>query len=283
MTDSPVLDLAGVALEVHHLRRAHRFYTQVLGLGSEGIDDARGVAELRLNPWQTLSLWRPVTRQPSDPRLAPLHARGASHLHFAFQVLMDDLDRCRELLEIHDLKWSEVEMAAEGEPPDPALYFFDPFGHGLELRGVDPADARQPHFPPRAQDRPTAEYALPVLGLREVALGFFDYAAMKERLPRAYGFAFAKEQPERDFAQFTLAPQPAGDGQGTPQRWLYAWDPQVGLSDMQGGDHATARFYADVERVAALVEAAGLPHLRDERGLAVRDPDGHVFEFLPLP
>ncbi len=278
-----MLDLAGVALEVHHLRRAHRFYTQVLGLTTETIDDARGVTDLRVNPWQTLSLWRPVTRQANDARLAPLGVRGASHLHFAFQVLMTDLDRCRELLEIHDIKWTEVDMAQGEGPPDPTLYFFDPFGHGLELRGVHPDDARQSHFPPRAQDRPHAEYTLPVLGLREVALGFKDYAAMKARLPRAYGLAFAKEQDDRDFAQFTLAPQPAEDGNGTPQRWLYAWDPQVGLADMQGGDHATVRFYADVDRVARLVKAEGLPHLRDERGLAVRDPDGHIFEFLPLP
>ena len=123
-------------------------------------------------------------------------------------------------------------------------------------------------------------HALPVFGLREVALGFGDYPSMLERLPRAYGFAFAKEQDDRNFAQFTLGPQPENDGNGTPRRWLYAWDPQVGLADMLGGDHVHARFYADVEAVAELVKAAGLPHLQDQKGLAVRDPEGHVFEFV---
>ncbi len=39
-------------------------------------------------------------------------------------------------------------------------------------------------------------------------------------------------------------------------------------------------FHADLGTLSALVLKAGLPLLRDAHGLAVRDPAGHVFEFL---
>ncbi len=277
MTPSPILDLAGLTLEVNHLARGVRFYSQVLGLELTRHDEVAGVAEFAVNLHQTLTLWQPVTRQANDARLAPLRPRGASHLHYAWQIELDDLEPSKGLLDAHGLGWEEINLGTE-DRPDWTLYFFDPFGHGLELRAVDRADARQPHFPPVPVQR--TAHALPVIGLREVALAFSDYAAMKERLPRAYGFAFAKEQEDRDFAQFTLGPQPEPDGNGTPRRWLYAWDPQVGLADMLGGDHALVRFYADVDAVAELAKAAGLSSVRDAKGLAVRDPEGHVFEFV---
>ena len=122
-----------------------------------------------------------------------------------------------------------------------------------------------------------------MIGLREVALAFCDYPAMLERLPRAYGVALAKEQEDRDFAQFTLGPRPEEDGNGTPRRWLYAWDPQVGLAEMLGGDHAFVEFYAEVPAVLERVQQAGLAHLQGPFGLAVRDPEGHVFLFRQLP
>ncbi len=277
MTASPILDLAGVTLEVNHLARGVRFYVQVLGLTLVRHDPSLGVAELAVNPHQSLTLWQPITRVQPDPRLARLGARGAAHLHYAWQVLPGALPGCREVLEAQGVAYQDINLGTE-EKPDWGVYFFDPFGHGLELREVDPGDARQPLFSPSFIERPP--HALPVVGLREAALAFFDYAAMKERLPRAYGLALFKEQAGRDFAQFTLAREAAEDGNGTPQRWLYAWDPQVGLADMLGGDHATLRFYADVETVAGLVEKAGLDHIYDDLGLAVRDPEGHVFEFV---
>jgi catechol 2,3-dioxygenase-like lactoylglutathione lyase family enzyme len=275
---SPILDLAGLTLEVNHLPRGVRFYSQVLGLELLHRDEESGTAHFRVNAAQTLTLWKPLTRRANDPHLAPLRARGASHLHYAWQLRPQDLERSKALLDEHGLPWQEIDLGTP-ERPDPTVYFFDPFGHGLELRGVDLNDERQPLYPPGAVQRP--DHALPVLGLREVALAFGDYPAMLERLPRAYGFAFAKEQEDRDFAQFTLGPAAEPDGNGTPRRWLYAWDPQVGLADMLGGDHAHVQFYARVDEVRALVEAGGLPHVLDAGRLAVRDPEGHVFEFLP--
>lgn len=275
---SPILDLAGLTLEVNHLPRGVRFYTQVLGLDLLGLDEERGTAHFRVNGAQTLTLWKPITRQANDPRLSPLRARGASHLHYAWQIQPGDLGRSKSLLDEHGLPWTQIDLGTP-ERPDPTVYFFDPFGHGLELRGTDLADERRPTCPPAPVDRPP--HALPVMGLREVALAFGDYAAMKARLPRAYGFAYAKEQEDRDFAQFTLGPEPEPDGNGTPRRWLYAWDPQVGLADMYGGDHALVQFYARVDEVLARVRGEGLPHVLEEGRLAVRDPEGHVFEFLP--
>ncbi|WP_019587865.1 VOC family protein [Deinococcus apachensis] len=275
---SPILDLAGITLEVNHLPRGIRFYTQVLGLDLLDADEERGVAQFRVNEAQTLTLWKPITRQANDSRLAPLHARGASHLHYAWQIQPGDLDRGKATLDEHGLPWTEIDLGTP-ERPDPTVYFFDPFGHGLELRGINLADERRPTYLPVPVERPP--HALPVMGLREVALAFADYPAMRARLPRAYGLAYAKEQEDRDFAQFTLGPEPEPDGNGTPRRWLYAWDPQVGLADMFGGDHALVQFYARVDEVLPRVRAEGLPHVLEDGRLAVRDPEGHIFEFLP--
>ncbi|WP_221091043.1 VOC family protein [Deinococcus aquaedulcis] len=279
---SPIHDLAGLTLEVNQLARGVRFYGQVLGLPLLHLDEERQVAQLAVNRAQALTLWRPVTRQPNEPWLGPLRARGGSHVHYAFQIRPEDLPRCRALLDAHGLPWQEINLGTP-EAPDPTLYFFDPFGHGLELRAVNRLDARQPACPVPEEPLQPQPHALPVLGLREVALAFGDYDAMKARLPRAYGFALAKEQPDRNFAQFTLGPAPEPDGNGTPRRWLYAWDPQVGLADMLGGDHAHVTFYADVAAVAQRAQAEGLPCVTQGERLAVRDPEGHVFEFRPLP
>lgn len=277
---SPIHDLAGLTLEVNSLERGLTFYQTLFGLKMIEHDDRRGTATLRVSPHQTLTLWAPRTRIQMSERLSELHPRGAAHLHYAWQILPDDFEGCRQLLQAHGLTFEEIDLGTP-ERPDPGLYFFDPFGHGLELRTVDPGDARAPIFSP--QPRLPGEPGLPVMGLREVALAFGDYQAMLDRLPRAYGFALAKEQPDRDFAQFTLGPEPQEDGNGTPRRWLYAWDPQVGLADMLGGDHALVEFYAEVPQVLERVLAAGLPHLELDNELAVRDPEGHTFVFRPLP
>lgn len=280
LTPSPILDLAGITLEVNHLQRAVRFYQQVLGLDLVNLNEARGLAEFGVNAYQVLTLWQPMTRQPNDERLGKLHARGASHLHYAWQILPDAYEDCKGVLDAHAIPWQEINLGTV-ERPDRGIYFFDPFGHGLELRCIDPNDERRPLFAPERVDRPAL--ALPVVGLREAALVFADYEGMLQRLPRAYGFALAKEQDDRAFAQFTLAARPERDGDGTPQRWLYAWDPQVGLADMIGGDHATLKFYARVDEVARSVAENGLLHGQDDLGLVVRDPEGHVFEFVPVP
>ncbi|AWN22699.1 bleomycin resistance protein [Deinococcus irradiatisoli] len=281
--DSPIADLAGLTLEVNSLDRALVFYRTLFGLEVGDHDAEHGWATLRVGRFQTLTLWEPVTRRPYKPELEGLHPRGAAHLHYAWQILPDDFDLCRQILAAHGCTFEEIDLGTP-ERPDVGLYFFDPFGHGLELRTVNPDDPRRPRLP--LGQRPASHSpgdALPVIGLREVALAFGDYPAMLERLPRAYGFALAKEQPDRDFAQFTLGPQPEEDGNGTPRRWLYAWDPQVGLAQMLGGDHALVEFYADVPAVLERVRRAGLPHLSLPSGLAARDPEGHVFLFREVP
>ena len=282
---SPIHDLAGLTLEVNHLERASTFYQTLFGLNVVHGSGEHSPAEhssvtLRVSDRQTLTLWRPVTRQPMTPWLAPLFPRGAAHLHYAWQILSEDFEVCRRILSAHGTAFEEIDLGTP-ERPDIGLYFFDPSGHGLELRTVDPRDARAPYFPP--QPRLPGDPGLPVVGLREVALAFADYPAMLRRLPGAYGFVLAKEQEDRDFAQFPLGPEAENDGNGTPRRWLYAWDPQVGLADMMGGDHALVEFYAEVPQVLELVRRAGLPHLQEAGNLAVRDPEGHTFVFRPLP
>jgi catechol 2,3-dioxygenase-like lactoylglutathione lyase family enzyme len=276
---SPIFDLAGLTLEVNQLDRAVTFYQTVFGLPLITRDDELGSATLQAGSHQTLTLWQPVTRRPLGGWLAPLHPRGAAHLHYAWQTMKGDLDTCKTRLTAHGVSWQDINLGTP-ERPDFGLYFFDPFGHGLEIREIDLGDDRHTALPPQPR---AAGTAVPVIGLREAALAFGDYPAMLERLPRAYGFAFAKEQEDRNFAQFTLGPAAQRDGNDTPARWLYAWDPQVGLAEMLGGDHALVEVYADVGAVRRLVQAEGLQHAENGTDLAVCDPEGHVFVFRPLP
>ena len=279
---SLILDLAGLTLEITSLERAEVFYTGLLGLELVSRDDAAGTLELRFSNGQHLRCWMPITKQLSDPRLASLGARGGSHVHFALQIPVGTRAAAKCVLDAHGVTWTEIDLGDE-EFHDHGLYFFDPFGHGLELREVV-TDSSDPRAPVVALASPSSQpHTLPVIGFREVALAFTDFEAMLERLPSACGFGLHKRQPERNFAQFTLARHTEEDGKHTPRRWLYAWDPQVGLAGMLGGEHALVSFYADLEVLSTLVAVAGLPHLRDAHGLAVRDPSGHVFEFLELP
>jgi catechol 2,3-dioxygenase-like lactoylglutathione lyase family enzyme len=278
---SPIVDLAGLTLEVTNLERAAVFYTGLLGLELIAKDDEAGTLELRFGNGQHLRCWMPITKQVSDPRLAKLGARGGSHVHFAMQIPVGTREAAKAALDAHGVHWTEIDLGDE-EFHDYGLYFFDPFGHGLELREVvtDPRDPRAPVIAPAA---PSSEpHTLPIIGLREVALAFTDFEAMLDRLPIQYGLGLHNRLSERNFAQFTLAAEGEEDGKHTPRRWLYAWDPQVGLAEMLGGEHALVSFYADLEAVTAQVVKAELPHMRDAHGLAVRDPSGHVFEFLEL-
>lgn len=276
---SLILDLAGLSLEVTNLERAQQFYTGLLGLQVTGKDDVAGRLELRFGNGQHLHCLMPITKRVNDPRLAGLGARGGSHVHYALQIPVGTRAAAKRTLDAHGIHWQEIDLGDE-EFHDYGLYFSDPFGHGLELREVvtDPRDPRAPMVAPASPS--SQPFALPVIGLREVALAFTDFAAMLERLPRAYGLALHKVQSERNFAQFTLAGQTEEDGRHTPRRWLYAWDPQVGLADMLGGEHAQVSFYGDLEAIEPAVIASGFQYLRDAHGLAVRDPSGHVFKFL---
>jgi catechol 2,3-dioxygenase-like lactoylglutathione lyase family enzyme len=279
--ESPIFDLAALTLEATSLDRAEMFYNNLMGLETVRRDDEMGVLEMRLTNAQTLQFWMPITKQHNDARLVRLRARGGTHVHWAMQIPLGSREDAKRTLNAHGISWREIDLGDESFH-DYGLYFFDPFGHGLELRevSIDENDPRAPvvgvgHSPAEAR-------TLPVIGLREVALAFTDFPAMLERLPNAYGMAFAKQQEERAFAQFTLGPHAEPDGRHTPRRWLYAWDPQVGLADMLGGEHALVTFYADVDAVKDTVERAGLEYVHDSQGLAVRDPEGHIFEFIPL-
>ncbi len=277
---SPVLDLQGLTLEVNRLERARVFYGSLLGLETRHFNPERGVLQMSFPNAQRLDFWMPVTRQKNDSRLASLGARGGSHVHFALQIPVGTRETAKRTLDAHGIVWQEIDLGDDSFH-DYGLYFFDPFGHGLELREVV-TNSNDFRFPKVAPGQPRAD-ALPVIGLREVALAFNDFEGMLERFSNVYGFAFYKRQDERNFAQFTLASQPEPDGKHTPRRWLYAWDPQVGLADMFGGEHALVRFYADVNAIEARVREVGLPHLRDSDGLVVRDPEGHIFEFVERP
>ena len=142
---SPILDLAGLSLEVTSLERAEVFYTVVLGLEVVRKDAEAGRLELRFSTGQRLHCLMPITKQVSDPRLAALGARGGTHVHYAMQIPVGTRDDAKRTLDAHGVHWTEIDLGDE-EFHDYGLYFYDPFGHGLELREVvtDSSDPRAP-------------------------------------------------------------------------------------------------------------------------------------------
>ena len=279
-SSSPILDLAAVCLEVNDLDRASCFYESLLGLSVASRDDRDGRLVLSLPNRQKLECWLPLTRRAAGGLLSGLGARGGVHLHFALQIPRGASDLARSALRAHGLTWQEINLAAPDEEPDVGLYFYDPFGHGLELREVE-SDRGDPRAPFTRVGIPSVRrFTLPVIGLREIVLAFTGAPETGRRLREAYGLAFLKESDERFFLQFALGVQAKPDGRHTPQRWLYAWDPQVGLAGMLPGEHVTARFLADLDALRERLAASGLQTASGEDWLAARDTDGHVFQFI---
>jgi catechol-2,3-dioxygenase len=167
--------------------------------------------------------------------------RGGVHTHYALSVPATEYDRWRSgLSESFDLY--EHDFGGMG-----SLYVYDPDGHCVELAGRNVAGPG-------------------IDGIFEVVLEVAD-------LDRARGFY-------RDLG-FEVVDSQSERIRLTGPMDLELWEPRLGIADGRGGVHVDLGFGAeDVEQAVASVEDRAGSIERLDRGVRVRDPDGHALTFL---
>ena len=125
------ISLDHLILNVNDVEASVRFYCEVLGLASEGLDGPFSV--LRVSPELTL-------------QLAPWGTEGGQHLAFAlppadfeaaFQRVKDaGIEYGDSFHEVGNMRGPGPETGARG--PGVAVYFFDPNEHLIEIRTYPP-------------------------------------------------------------------------------------------------------------------------------------------------
>ena len=130
MSEPPLVTaISELVLEVADLDRAREFYGEVLGLEEtrygEGREDRRWYL---VGESARLGIW--------TPQVGLAGGQGGAHVHFAFHVAEDEIDRIHERL---------TERGAEVEGPiqlgpGRSIYVTDPDGNVVEFWTQDMAD-----------------------------------------------------------------------------------------------------------------------------------------------
>ena len=130
MPDPPrVSGISELVLEVADLEAARRFYRDVLGfeetLYGEG---AEGRYWYLVGETARLGIW--------TEQVGLAGGRGGAHVHYAFSVADDEIDRLKERIESAD---AEVEGPIQ-LGPGRAIYVTDPDGNVIEFWSQDMAE-----------------------------------------------------------------------------------------------------------------------------------------------
>jgi catechol-2,3-dioxygenase len=125
--DSPAVSgISELVLEVEDLERARAFYRDVLGFEETLYGEGReGRYWYLIGKTARLGLW--------TPQVGLAGGRGGSHVHFAFHVPDDEVDR---LLERIGERGAEVEGPIQ-LGPGRAIYVTDPDGNVVEFWSQD--------------------------------------------------------------------------------------------------------------------------------------------------
>jgi catechol 2,3-dioxygenase-like lactoylglutathione lyase family enzyme len=127
VADSPAVSgISELVLEVQDLDASRRFYRDVLGLEETLYGEGReGRYWYLVGETARLGLW--------TPQVGLAGGRGGAHVHFAFHVADDEVDRLLERL-------SEAGAEVEGPiqlGPGRAIYITDPDGNVVEFWSQD--------------------------------------------------------------------------------------------------------------------------------------------------
>ncbi|MUV59527.1 VOC family protein [Halobacterium sp. CBA1126] len=175
-----------------------------------------------------------------EPSTVP---RGGVHVHYAFATTPSEYGAWRDRLsQAFDLVEFDFGSAR-------SIYVDDPDGHCVEI----------------GTGGPDGDGAL---------TGVFEVVLEVEDLPRAVAFyrdlGFAVTDRGGDRERVRL---------GGPVD-LELWEPQLGIADARGAVHADLGFVADSPTAAADAVADRACLVADvDRGVRVRDPDGHYLTF----
>jgi len=118
------MTIAGICelvLETDDVDRLRAFYEEKLGLRQLLAEDD-GRVWLKAGERCRLGIWSPGEKEYSD--------RGGRHVHFAFSVGAEGLDRLSSKLRESSV---EVEGPVEHDGGDRSAYFFDPAGNRVEI------------------------------------------------------------------------------------------------------------------------------------------------------
>ena len=168
--------------------------------------------------------------------------RGGLHVHYAFATGAD-------AYETWEARLSSLPTVAFDFGGSRSLYVDDPDDHCVEVGTV--ADASTDDL----------------VGVFEVVLEVEDLPAAVERY-RALGFEVVDRGDDRRRVRL----------RGPVD--LELWEPQLGIADARGGVHVDLGFVADDPTAAARAVAPDADPEPLDRGVRVREADGHVLTFV---
>lgn len=170
--------------------------------------------------------------------------RGGLHAHYAFSTTRDAYGRWRDRLS-EDFDLTEFDFGSAQ-----SLYFDDPDGHCVEI----------------GTGGPDGDGSL--TGVFEVVLEV-ESLADAESFYRDLGFAVSDRGGGRERVRLSGPVD------------LELWEPQLGIADARGAVHADLAFATPTPERAADAVADRACSVEDvQRGVRVRDPDGHYLTFV---
>lgn len=179
-----------------------------------------------------------------DPGALP---RGGLHTHYAFSVSGDAYD------DYYDRLSEDFDLEERTFGGARSLYLDDPAGNCVELGEREDTGSG-------------------ITGVFEVVLEVVDLSAARE-FYTDLGFTVVDEGGERRRARLT-----------TGALDLELWEPQRGIAGGRGGAHVDWGLRtADPATVAERVEDRARSIEGVERGVRLRDPDGHVLTLVDEP
>ncbi|HEY7713729.1 MAG TPA: VOC family protein [Candidatus Binatia bacterium] len=130
-----ITDLDHIVLNVSDIDRSLRFYTEVLGLKGERIEEFRagkvGFPSVRINDATIIDLFP----TPTSVRLGPGSQINRNLNHFCMVVGADDFSGIVEYLAENDISVREGPVSRWGaRGRATSVYFLDPDGNEIEIR-----------------------------------------------------------------------------------------------------------------------------------------------------
>jgi catechol 2,3-dioxygenase-like lactoylglutathione lyase family enzyme len=130
-----ITDLDHIVLNVSDIDRSLRFYTEVLGLKGERIEEFRagkvGFPSVRINDATIIDLFP----TPTSARLGPGSQINRNLNHFCMVVGADDFSGIVEYLAKNDIRVREGPVSRWGaRGRATSVYFLDPDGNEIEIR-----------------------------------------------------------------------------------------------------------------------------------------------------
>jgi catechol 2,3-dioxygenase-like lactoylglutathione lyase family enzyme len=169
--------------------------------------------------------------------------RGGLHVHYAFATGAN-------AYETWEARLSSLPTTAFDFGASRSLYVDDPDDHCVEVGTVADAETDD------------------LVGVFEVVLEVESIDAAVDRY-RRLGFEVVDRGDDRRRVRL----------RGPMD--LELWEPQLGIADARGGVHVDLGFVADDPVAAAAAVAPDADPTALDRGVRVRDADGHVLTFVP--